>query len=95
MEISFKTTSEEMDAIVKIAQRAEAGGWQVDRMTTVMDLSACHANGCPMDFDRLLTADEFNFWHDMHGISNHVDRETGKLADCFLPRFAKPQTAEA
>lgn len=37
----------------------------------------------------LFAADEFNFMHDICGIRVHLDRITGKLKDCFVPRFAK------
>ena len=94
MEVSFKTSCEEIALIGKIADRADAlgllTGWY-DRMTLVMDLSACHANGCPLDFDHLASADDFNLMHDVTGIANHIDRETGALSGHFLPRFSKPQ----
>jgi hypothetical protein len=51
-----------------------------------MDLTACHSNGCPMDFQKLLDAPMFDFLHDMVGIANHIDRSTGQLQHCFLPR---------
>lgn len=89
MSISFTTTREETDLIAAICQRAESLGWERDRMGTVMDLAACHANGCPLDFQRMSEADNFNLMHDVAGIARHIDRTTGKLTDCFLPRFAK------
>jgi len=36
----------------------------------------------------MLEADEFNFWHDILGIRCNLNRTTGKLGNCFLPRFA-------
>ena len=53
----------------------------------MMDLTAAHANGCPMDFARLVEADDVNIAHDVFGISRHLDRSTGQLTDFFLPRF--------
>jgi hypothetical protein len=53
-----------------------------------MDLTAAH-NACPLDLDRLATAPELDFWHDVYGIARHIDRETGQLGDCFLPRYAR------
>ena len=58
-------------------------------MDISMDLTACHLNGCPLDLQKLLKADNFNLAHDVVGISNHIDRQTGKLRDCFLPRCSK------
>lgn len=61
-----------------------------EKLSLAMDLEATHANGCRMDFARLLGADAFNFAHDVAGIRRHIDRRTGRLRDCFVPRFAKP-----
>lgn len=58
-----------------------------------MDIIATHANGCPLDLDRLAAADDFNFAHDVFGIERHIDRATGKLTRCFLPRFALREVA--
>lgn len=58
-------------------------------MEMQMDLIATHANGCPLDFARLLKADDFNLLHDVLGIERHLDRDTGQLLHCFLPRFAR------
>lgn len=61
------------------------------RMNLVMDLSAADGvNGNdPIDWDRLLSADDFNFMHDIVGISRHMDHETGQIGDFFRPRFTK------
>lgn len=78
--------------ITRIVERAEALNLfdriSYPRMTMVMDLAATDGS-IGMDFDALLAADDFNFAHDMGGIARHVNRKTGQLEDCFLPRFAK------
>lgn len=57
--------------------------------TLLMDLNACHSNGCPLDFAGLLNADRYEFSHDIYGIRKAIDRNTGKLTeDCFMPRYA-------
>lgn len=94
MTISFETTREELEIIVKIAERADREifgphGVAQTRTDTIMDISATHANGCPLKLAELLAADDFNFVHDVAGIRRHIDRTTGKLQDCFLPRFAR------
>ena len=61
----------------------------VDRKDVLMDLSATHVT-CPLDLERLATADDFNFGHDMGGIARHLNRTTGELENCFVPRFARP-----
>lgn len=62
-------------------------GIQYDRMTAFMDISAAHEE-MPLRLAHLLAADEFNFAHDVLGIRRHMNRETAKLGDCFVPRFA-------
>lgn len=92
-QISFTTTPEEDKLICAIVDRAErmcaANGIHFVRLTLIMDLSATHANGCPLDFAKLLAADDFNFGHDVSGIMRNIDRLTGKLGNCFVPRCAK------
>lgn len=60
-----------------------------DRMSMMMDLSACHANAYPLRLEALLAADPLNFTHDVCGIGAHMNRETGKLENHFVPRFAE------
>lgn len=92
---SFDVSLEAVELIDKIVDRAEvlAGsfGGDFDRMTTRMDLTACHANGCRLKLSELLMTDDFNFAHDVFGIRNHINRRTGQLEGCFLPRFAQPE----
>lgn len=90
-EVSFEIRDEQrklVDKIVGRAMKAGALSHDYDRTDLSMDLIAVHANGCPLDFDRLLQADDFNFSHDIFGIKTHIDRETGRLTRCFLPRCA-------
>lgn len=56
-----------------------------------MDIIACHLNGCPLDLVRLRDADKGTFGHDVFGIRKYLDRNTGKLTNCFLPRCALDQ----
>jgi hypothetical protein len=95
MSIDWTVTSEEMELICKILSRAKEKSikedFDFDWMSSSMDLSATNANGCPMDFKAMLEADDFNFFHDFHGIQRHINRRTGKLENFFLPRFAKKQ----
>ncbi len=90
--ISFRVTRVERDLIVQIALRAydlARRAW-VDYpvLTAAMDLTAVHANGCPLRLSELATAEGFDFSHDIYGIRAHLNRETGTLEDCFVPRFA-------
>ncbi len=62
-------------------------------MSLHMDVSATHANGNPLRLADLLAADDFNFAHDLSGICNCLDRNTGKLTNNFRPRFSQPASA--
>jgi hypothetical protein len=89
MKIKFNATKAEMRYITQIADRA-AGECEVrDKLSLMMDLSATHSNGNPLDFKKLLAADTFTFSHDICKIMSHLDRETGKLTRCFMPRCSK------
>ena len=93
--ICFKVSSPEAKAIQKIAVRAsalaKAYGLNYTVLEADMDITACHANGCPLDISALLAADLANFSHDVMGIRRHINRKTGKLENCFVPRYAFQQ----
>lgn len=94
--VSFTATPEERELVRKIIERAEQedlfGGY--DRESLEMDLIATHANGCPIDFNKLLQAGRFDFTHDIAGIVRHLDRRSGELTRFFRPRCALPAQAE-
>lgn len=80
-----KATSEELDIIEQIANRAD-DKLGVDKTSTMMDMQATHALN-PLRLNDLLSADDFNFAHDIYGIASNIDRDTGEMCNCFLPRF--------
>jgi len=82
---------EDIRTISKIVKRVvkEHPQAMLDYMTSIMDLQACHTHGCALDLDRMKEAKTGDLLHDVCGINNHLDRETGELTNCFLPRFAK------
>ena len=89
-------TKDEQSVVDRIVGRAtkvmSRHGYPLDRMSLEMDIAATHAK-CPLRLQELLNADDFNFAHDVFGIMGHIDRSTGLLGDCFVPRFAaSPQT---
>jgi hypothetical protein len=96
-QVSFDVSRYETRVISEIANRAmglsarTGNSWT--KLDISMDVTACHANGCPLRLDALRDADDWNFAHDILGIRRHLDRETGKLGDCFRPRFAERQSA--
>lgn len=89
----------EQELVHKCADRAVAmaadAGVSYDKLTASMDIAACHLNGCELDLNKLLAAPDADFGHDVFGIRRHINRRTGQLGDCFLPRCAMPQLAIA
>lgn len=96
--VRFDATPRERELIEQILDIIMAGPPALvedrDRMDFEMDLLATHANGCPLDFDRLLGFAEFSFWHDVMGIARHLNRRTGELEHFFVPRCARPAPVE-
>lgn len=90
--INWNASRLEYDFVRKIVKRAVKGIDGVTDATVVeMDIIACHLNGCPLDLEKLLNAPQFDFAHDICGITRHIDRETGELKNCFVPRCALPE----
>lgn len=94
MTVSFDCSRDESALIRAIADRADReifGPFKIpqSRIDTEMDVTACHANGRPLRLGELLAAPDFDFCHDVTGIRRHLNRETGALENCFLPRYAK------
>jgi hypothetical protein len=95
--MSSKVTDSDRKTIAEIAVRwtkvveeyqLESQGCSPDILNAVMDLTAAHTNGCPLDLGGLLEADTLDFTHDISGIAGHLDRSTGKLINHFLPRYS-------
>ena len=78
-----------MELIVDIARRARdisaSYGRKLKLLELVMDISAAHES-CPMDLRKLVEFDEEHFMHDVFGIRRHLNRESGKLENYFVPR---------
>lgn len=87
-----KFTDAERATVDKIVERAQgeyrAAGLKVPtKMDLQMDIAAVAAH-TPLRLEEWLEADPFNFNHDIGGIRQHLNRQTGELEDCFVPRFA-------
>lgn len=78
-----------IELIVKIAKRAEKENLLAfDRMSLIMDLE-CTDKEFNLRLDELLNADNFNFTHDIVGIQLNLNRQTRKMGNLFIPRFAE------
>jgi hypothetical protein len=87
-----KTTREDLEIIEEIVDRAcrlitVTGAPMPTKMDLLMDIEAAHIV-CPLRLNDLLGASDSNFAHDIGGIRRHLNRETGELEGCFLPRYA-------
>lgn len=84
----WKTTDADTRLIAAVAARADLELF-MNPLTVALDLTACHVNGNPLDLDGLLHADKINLAHDIYGINRHIDHDTGRLMDFFVPRYSK------
>lgn len=91
MRVKFNATKEECVLISKIADRAieeEVVIGETNKLSLVMDIEACHSNGCTLSLKELLDADPLDFSHDICGIVSLINRKTGGLTNGFVPRYA-------
>ena len=88
MEIDWDVSKEDFEIITKTVRRAKKLFPDINKLSLTMDLIATHLNDCKLDLNKLLKADRFNFAHDVLGIRRYINRKTGKLMECFLPRCA-------
>lgn len=90
--ISFKVDAMDGSLIHECASRAaemaRSARIDYDYRTAMMDLTAVHANGTPLRLAALRSAPDTDFGHDVFGIRRYLDRETGQLMECFVPRCA-------
>ena len=90
--MNFTASKYEIQQVAQIAKRANkmAANLGVDYSVcdAMMDIAAAHSNGCPLKLDELIKTDDGTFGHDVFGIRRHINRTTGELQDCFLPRLA-------
>lgn len=83
-----KLSKEEYALCNKIAERSvRVCGF--DKCTAFMDITICHSEVREIKLEELLNAPLEDFAHDVFGINQHLDHDTHKLTDCFLPRYAK------
>lgn len=85
--INWDASKEETILILKIARRAKKSNPKVSVLDLQMDIAACHLNGNKLRLQELLKTDDFNFNHDVYGISRHINRDNAQLMNAFLPRF--------
>ena len=87
--VKYNTPQEDSKKISSIVKRAGKEIGITDILSLWIDLDAINSNGTPLDFDKLLGFDKFDFGHDIYGMISHLDRETGKLTGKFIPKCKK------
>ena len=92
--VQFCTSLRDIKLVSKIVGRAmrEPPDLNIDKQSLEMDIEAVHCNDIPIDLPRLLAIESPHFGHDVFGIQRFIDRETGKLTQCFVPRTAQRRT---
>jgi len=85
-----KLKKEDCKIIVEIVSRYVLHCPDLNYLNCIMDLEACHIF-CPIDLIGLLQSKDGDFFHDVCGIFRHIDRETGRLNNFFIPRYARHQ----
>lgn len=86
--IKWNVSKHDGNQIGIIADRMTIINPEIDSRDVTMSLTACHANGNPLDLECLFLADDSNFIHDVLGICRHINKKTGKLNDYFVPRYS-------
>lgn len=85
-----KITKADEDLILQIADRivkiSRVHDIDYEKLDVVMDLSAAHIK-CPLKLQQMLESDDGTLSHDAFGIRRHLNRQTGELMNCFLPRL--------
>lgn len=80
--------SEIIEIIIKIVERADSLGISIGSVLTKrLDMWNAYKQ-FHLRLEDMLAADNLDFCHDFTGIQAHINRETCKVEDFFVPRFA-------
>ena len=87
--VDFTATKKELRHISRIVARVKIIAPDIDVMSLRMDIEACHSNGNNLRLELLADAETHDFMHDVWGIMRNINRQTGELENCFLPRYSQ------
>ena len=76
-----------ISAIIK-RMRTELASATIGGLDLAMDLTVCHNKG-HVDLATLLASSPADLAHDLCGIVEFLDRKTGEMTECFVPRCAR------
>lgn len=88
--VAIKTTKGDAWAMQEIVKDALVLGVTRNYASLLMDLQVAHSV-CPLNLNGLLEASKADFLHDICGIVHNLNRDTGELENCFVPRYAQRQ----
>ena len=80
--------TQRFETILKIVERAE--GMDIargSRVTRLLDMEFADKQ-FNLRLDEFLAADDLDFVHDFSGIQAHMNRDTCRVENHFVPRFA-------
>lgn len=86
----INTSKKDMRTIRSIVLKFIARFPEAEKINWTMDLMACHHTN-PLRLEELLQTDDLNFFHDILGINQNINRTTGELENCFIPRYSVPE----
>jgi hypothetical protein len=79
---------QEIQLIMAIANRAARTlNMPHHSMTFSMDLELCHSKN-PLRLQEMLYSKDADLIHDVCGINKNLNHDTGKLENCFSPRYS-------
>lgn len=81
-------TKIEASLIGQIVHRFRQDNPAIDSMSLFMDIENAHKD-TPLGLASLVNAPNEDFYHDVIGINQNINRTTGKLENFFVPRYAK------
>lgn len=90
--LNWKCSQKDNSALARVVARATLlanDDPDFNKLEFEMDITAAHCNSTKLNLEKLLTFDDFNFLHDVLGIQRHLDRGTGKMMNCFVPRCSR------
>lgn len=93
-EPSFARTPTEERQVRSCVDRAAALNLisEGQRTECEMDIIATHANGTPLNLEKLLNLPAHDFAHDITGMNRNMDQSTGRLMNHFRPKCALPSS---
>ena len=85
----LETTTVDIITIADIAKRyKKLTNCNRELVKINMDIELAHSNH-PLNLNGLLNASDLDLAHDVGGIIQHLNRASGKLEDCFSPRWSE------